>query len=591
MNIKPESTNLEKILTGSSTKYAVPEYQRDYSWTPAELEELWSDINRSWKNSYDYFMGTIVLNTEAYIDEDDHFEIVDGQQRLGTFTILFSVIRAFANKYLNDDVFLKGILRNSENAALANRIQSLAEDRILHRSYPDQYFVALNKKDKVIFENEVQKCTELLEKDCLKINKSDPRVRKTKKYFTQVLYELIEENHATALQNLESLLGHIVKKLEFITIKVESGYDAYLLFESLNSKGMDLSIADLLKNKMLMVCNGNKEQDKVLENWEKMVSVLEDKSTYPSIPDFLRFYWISINNIVVTKNELYKVIKNSLDNGDREVAELSVDLLEKANLFVMLTDKNLEWPSTQYKVGSKEQYLAELNTLKYTICLPVLLFVSANNPELLKEIAHKSINYLFRLVTVGDFSVGKANALFSRILKKLHEGESDEVILASFSEAEKVGDEEFEALFKEFRTKDNKIGRYILTKIHLHENGSELVPNNSEIHLEHVLPQDYSKWESGFEKGVSKWEDIIYHIGNMTLLNKSLNQSVSNNLFSEKVIKYKEKTTSDDEGTTFPMTYSIFNRYESEDVEWSISEVQRRADSWSALSKKIWTLD
>ena len=80
----------------------------------------------------------------------------------------------------------------------------------------------------------------------------------------------------------------MIKRLTFWTIKVESDTDAYLLFESLNSKGLDLSISDLLKNKMLMIC-GNDQQKKeaILARWEEMMGILEESRFSPV--EFFRF--------------------------------------------------------------------------------------------------------------------------------------------------------------------------------------------------------------------------------------------------------------------------------------------------------------
>ena len=87
MDNKPETNTLEKILSGLETTYMVPEYQRDYAWTRNNVDELWDDIMVSYQNDSRYFMGTIVLNSEN--KKEDEFDIVDGQQRLATFTIFF----------------------------------------------------------------------------------------------------------------------------------------------------------------------------------------------------------------------------------------------------------------------------------------------------------------------------------------------------------------------------------------------------------------------------------------------------------------------------------------------------------------------
>ncbi len=125
MEIKPETTNLEKILQNYETSYSVPEYQRDYSWrTNEEIEDLWNDILASYRNGSEYFMGTIVLNDEGH--KTDQYDIVDGQQRLATFTILFSVIRALGNSFETNAKIFPLVDRNRDNKDLAIKIRDIS---------------------------------------------------------------------------------------------------------------------------------------------------------------------------------------------------------------------------------------------------------------------------------------------------------------------------------------------------------------------------------------------------------------------------------------------------------------------------------
>ena len=105
MEIKPETTNLEDLFAGSTTGYYIPKYQRDYSWKIDELDELWEDIFKAYEKQEKYFMGTIVLNKENHEEHQKQYDIVDGQQRLATFAILFNAIRIVSCNFENDEVF------------------------------------------------------------------------------------------------------------------------------------------------------------------------------------------------------------------------------------------------------------------------------------------------------------------------------------------------------------------------------------------------------------------------------------------------------------------------------------------------------
>lgn len=588
MEIKPENSNLEKIFFGLNTKYEVPEYQRDYSWTRDEIEELWSDIHSSLRSNSEYFLGTIVLNKENHIE--DQYDIVDGQQRLATFTILFSAIRALAKNYTTNDNIFPLTPRNSANNELANKVLSISQSKLVYVSEPNNYYLKMNIKDEKVFKPQILiDESPIIDDEQLISTKSESRIIKAKKY----IYKKIKDDYfdsSDAVKQISDLLIHAIKKLRFITITVQSDYDAYLLFESLNSKGMDLSTADLLKNKMLMVCSGNENKKTVLENWDMMNNELKE-SIYSNPVDFIRCYWQAYEDKNITKKELYKSIKNKIITSGFDIVNFSKNIHQKCELYVDLTSNEVDWPSTNYPANSLEQYIAEINTLRYTICLPTLLYVKSERPADLLKIAKLSLSYLFRLITIGDYAIGKASQTFANALEGLKANKSTEDIIAMFKQEQAIiSDDKFKEAFMSYQTKSSSIAKYILVKLHLHCQGAEQIPNFNEIHLEHILPQEYSIWESaGFETNGKKYDELVYHIGNMTLLNKKGNQKIQNKLYKDKVLQYKMKDLGED-GTTFEMTYKLFNEFGLGQTEWTAERIEDRAKEWAEIAPNIWPL-
>ena len=235
MELKPDSTNLEAILYGLSRRYIVPDYQRDYAWTVEQVDELMRDIVGAFRNKSEYFMGALVLNQEG-MDSDDDYAIIDGQQRLATFTVFFSVIRDIARSFREGTLSgLPGTQRQGDSTELlakAEKLHSIAEGRLLHSSEPDNYFITLNKKDQKLFSEKIQvySVPDLTEQ-ALKIAKSDHRLIKAKKTITRCLKELFLKKQE-GLGDLYECLIHTIKKLVFLRIIVKSDHDAYLLFES-----------------------------------------------------------------------------------------------------------------------------------------------------------------------------------------------------------------------------------------------------------------------------------------------------------------------------------------------------------------------
>ena len=601
MDIKPEDKTLEKLLTGFSTRYFVPDYQRDYAWTVDEIEQLWIDVKSSFKNRSDYFLGALVLNKESH--EEDQFDIVDGQQRLATFTILFAVLRDLAKTYLQDENFLSTEPRNQESLQYAEKIGPLAEDRLMYRSEPNLFYLTLNRKDQPIFRTHVQQANALdLSEDWLQVRKTENRVLKAKKVLARKVaadfFGYAPRGEAArefpgGFAELYHFLVYIIKSLRFISIEVATDYDAYLLFESLNYRGLSLSTADLVKNRLLMSCGEDEElKQQVLRSWEEMVSRLQE-SKYPNPVDYLRFYWIAFYDDRPTKNELYKVIKSAIDKEGFQPEKFVSDLLERVNHFVEITDRSRTWPSTDFTYGSLEQYLAEISSLRYSICLPALLLAKGmNRSTLLRNLASASVNFLIRLVTVGGYAVGTADEVFIKVVRAIRANLPDADILEIFCvEKEKLADSVFATNFATLRTKDSSVARYLLTKLHVHSVGPEQVPKSDEVHVEHILPQDPKKWvEGGFDYRLGPLDDVIYAIGNQTLLNRKLNASISNRPYDDKVVKYKHRSQFDEEGTTFPMTYNLHLEYEGGLVEWTADRIQERSRQFGKQAPKVWPL-
>lgn len=584
MHITPESKSLEKILTGLETKYSVPDYQRDYSWSVNEVETLWTDVVISHRQQSEYFMGTIVL--KKHEKDSDIFDIVDGQQRLATFSMLFQVLAALGEAFSSNPKVLEQVERNPASLELAKKLAKVARARLREPSEPDNYYLRLNKKDNELFEYIVrdESATSFSIEDALnKINKSDKRLLKTKKTFTQKIIE--EFKGKDALQEVYSTLVHIVKRLKFITIEVETDYDAFLLFESLNSKGMDLSVADLLKNKILMKANGDEHISEILlNNWESMISSVEASRLSPV--DFLRVYWEAIQGANITKKELYKNIGVHIDRSD-DILLFSKQLKDIASDFSGYASNELLFPTSIHQTG-KDKYLSfcgEINSLKYTTCLPLLMYTHQNKPEMLYSLAKLSLSFLFRWITIGDYSVGGAKKIFDEVMKRLQSNQPDgSVIEPFFSQSDKIGDEAFINSMRQFKAHDNQIAKYILSKYYLFMNKEQSIPNYGEVHLEHVIPQVCNLWEKDnsfvLPKGAYT-KDYIYNIGNLTLLHKQINQSIKNKTFDKKAQEYCD--------SVFPETKDIFLQFKG-GVYWNAEIIDKRGQEIATKSPSIWAL-
>lgn len=584
MEIKPESTTLEKIFNGLSTRYHVPEYQRDYSWTVNQVEELWTDIITAYRTGHEYFMGAVVLNSRD--SQEDEYDIVDGQQRLATFSILFAAIATIGERFpLNDKIF-PSIQRSQESGKIAKKIYEKSVARLREPSEPDNYFINMNKKDHQKFDSIVRDtCTVLIEDCDLRIQGPDSRVVKTRKKFFSLIWNEFSST-PDPLGSLHSFLVFIITKLRFISIKVKDDYDAFLLFEALNSKGLDLSVSDLVKNKLLMRVKGNAaHSSQILESWESIEDCMEESRA--SSVDYLRVYWESIMGRPVSKKELYKDVKTYIQAQSPDATVIFVgDLRDKASTFVSLTRKDFTFPQTLPSSAHSEsvRICIEMNTLKYTLHYPLVLYAAVMQPNLLEEVCKLAHSFLFRWITVGENSVGGAKKILDSALKALRSSEPEKNLRAAFFEASsKICDDEFKNAFSNMRVYDNSVAKYILSKLHMYHVQNQTYPNYPEVHLEHVLPQDSSRWEETFKAPLpTSIRDWIYNIGNMTLLQKKLNQSISNSPFSEKAPSYMN--------SPFPMTNSIFSKHVM-GLDWDVKIIKTRADEFAKAATEVWPFE
>jgi uncharacterized protein with ParB-like and HNH nuclease domain len=578
---------LEAIFNGARKTLKVPQYQRPYSWKAEELNELWQDIISSQSRGEDYFFGPLVLL--EYTKTPNRYDIVDGQQRLASFTILICVIRSIFKQFMDNptnDIF--DIIDNNQEqkdiaingyVASVTRIQSKPGDP--HGSR----YIHMNAKDDPTFLANIQASEELLTGNELKLKPADRIIIKAKKYFTNQLTELYLSKR-NGLFLISELLDHISTRILLLPIHVEDDADAYLLFESLNSKGIELSAADLLKNRVLAECKSNKQkQARVIISWDSMIDVITQTRFTPV--DYLRIYW-TWKHGPVTKKQLYKEIRKCLIEPNTPDVEKQVkDWAEAAQTFAEMTNAGLLYPSTNYQDDRTGKALAEINLLRYNSPYTLFLECKKVKPKLYPEIVETVRSFLFRVITISGKSVKVAEEAMSAAMNALKDKKPDAIVMKAFIDRD-VSDDEFKKAMV-LQTVDNaRTARYIWCKVHEHKHGDTLIVNAGAINVEHVLPQSPKKWSDFDTKGmeIDVW---INHIGNIALLEKGLNQAASNNTFVDKLPFFRKRTTNHPTGTQLPETFDIYEQYIDDDrTEWNADWIEERANMVADASTIIW---
>ncbi|MBD5557438.1 MAG: DUF262 domain-containing protein [Desulfovibrio sp.] len=305
MDFKVESKTIQDALS-LNRKYIIPRFQREYSWEKEHFDELWNDIinNLQYINGKiepsEYFIGTIVLaGDESDASNIDRY-IVDGQQRLMTITIIFSVLSHIFHQIGEEQ------LRDS----IHRYIISLDENG-------SEYTKLVNEAAKPFFQKKIQK-KESEDIDPQTIE--DRHIFDAYKFFSKQLSEpnlvkifndLYYDNNLNYIGMLKIFRDQILRcKIVYVTVKDFA--DAYTIFEVLNAKGKELAPLDIIKNIICSVVNTTEPIDDIDESWKKIKGYMADCNV--DITAFFRHFWLSKYNFTTNKR-LVSDFKSKIDKN------------------------------------------------------------------------------------------------------------------------------------------------------------------------------------------------------------------------------------------------------------------------------------
>ena len=496
-----------QFLEGSGKSFIIPVYQRDYAWTRINCQKLWDDLFDLKNNKRaDHFLGTLVTIGSGF----QEYTVIDGQQRLTTTSILLIALQTY--------------LKNKESKSEEEKILSeQILDFLINKYSPEQdkrIRLKPNKQDKEYFEK-------------LFTNGNVESVNSNIVSNYNFFYEKIESGILTPKEIFEAF-----RKLKIVLIDLVRGQDdPQLIFESLNSTGVDLTAGDLIRNYILMDLQ-LVEQEKMYKNYWITIEKFTD-----NIAEFVRNYLIFKTKIGVKKDAVYSVFKKySLENFNKDKELILKDLLYFAERYSWIVQIN-KHPNTLLN-----KQLERLNKLEFTVSHPYLLDVFndlENNilsEQIVKDILTILESYAFRKILVDNTTQG-LNKMFitlSKEIKKEKTWKDEYLEILNFILLEKrvsqrfPNNEEFEnaLITKEVYMLQAKNRNFLLESL---ENYKSAYPVNvDELTVEHIMPQTLTKeWKN---KLGENWQDIhkkyLHTLGNLNLTAK--NTELSNNTFEEK---------------------------------------------------------
>lgn len=555
--MKATETNLLTFLK-QPNQFVIPIYQRTYSWTLKQCQQLWHDILRAADDEVSgHFIGSVVyIESGLYqVASVPQLLVIDGQQRLTTLSLFLSALGKVAEEL---GVQLETTSKKIKSYFLFNNEEEGEE----------HYKLLLTQGDRETF-------IRLIEGRELP---SDPSKRILENY----------QYFEGQLRKQEAELSRIyrgISKLIIVNIALERDRDnPQLIFESLNSTGLDLSQADLIRNYVLMGL-APKEQNKVYTNyWYPMEQLFDQDNQTDLFDRFMRDYLTlkSRSGAIPNIRDVYTSFKGYIQRQQGvSVTDVMSDVYCYAKHYAKLV-------LGQEKDEEVQQALKDINILKVDVAYPFLLEVYEDYTQKLLQredfirILRLVESYVFRRAIAGvpTNSMNKTFATLSREIDRDRYLESVELAFAHKDAYRRFpDDEEFR---REFVVKDiyNFRNRsYLLRKLENHKRPKELVdPDNYTI--EHILPQNpklSTEWQA--ELG-ENWKEIqakyLHTIGNLTLT--AYNSEYSDRPFQEK--------------RDMPQGFNVSPLYLNQGLgqleRWGETEIKDRAAKLASWAVEIW---
>ena len=472
------------------------------------------------KGENEYFLGSIVV-----VDKEERQEVVDGQQRLATISILLSAVRDYF--YVNGEKERADNIERQFLITQRRRTLELIPRFKLNDADHDFYLKRiLTRKDDQ---------SDLREP----LRESHKRLLHAAKLASDRVKVIAQQTPREPIERLLDWVDYIEKSLRVIWFQVPDDVNAFVIFETLNDRGLGLSAADLLKNYLFGVSKDRIQE--VQRSWITMNGVLEAVSDQEIIVTYIRHYWSSLYGLTREK-ELYSRIKEKITSKQSAI-DLALNLEENAFLYAaILNPQDEAWQ----KYGSTaRQHLEILHTLRMTQNRPLLLAILKHfDTNSVRTSLRLLVSWSVRFLICGGVGSGGMEQRYSESARRVRSAEiKDSQSLIGFMSDIVPGDAQFESSFSNARASQAYLARYYLRALEKEARGEEdpeLVPNSNEeqINLEHVLPQTPSEaWNATFDEETAR--AYCHRIGNLALIKSKLNSEAGNDYILDKSPYYR----------------------------------------------------
>lgn len=544
-------------------RFAVPNHQRDYSWTEDEVRQMFDDLESAMAaRDRTYFLGLMVFAKS----ESGELIVLDGQQRLATGVIYASAVRSWLSGY-------------SQHRQDADQIQSsfigraeLGETRLLPR-------LIMNSANNKAFHDYV--VSSVPTSDIQASLKGLKRQDRNRRLLEAVVYcRSRVESLARKLDNAGNTATALIENIKYLRdrasiarLVVSDDGVAFTIFESLNDRGMDLSPLDLIKNYLFGRADAHSEVTiRDMENrWTQMMATLSDVR-----PDyFLKSFWTSRHGRT-QKPQLFQSLKSKYTTP-RQVIDLSADMLEASEQYaaIELADHPV-WAPYSRATRNRIRNLRLLGARQtHPVVLAALKRMDPGEFDRLMKLLEVLI---VRYQLVGGLRTGRLEIACANLARRIFCGDIS-TASSAFRDLADIypSDDDFQTAFTHKQERTNSKAQYILR--HLETEERRLASKTDappDMTVEHVLPKNPGEeWEGVIQDDRTIVSDCVYRLGNLCLLTAKENSRIGVCSFTQKKSLYAQSEV-------------ILTQKISDAVDWNRREIEKRQTRLAKLARAVW---
>ncbi len=541
---------LRKLLD-TTVQFIIPLFQRFYVWGEDAWKTLWNDLMELGEDTdplRSHFIGSIVVIPTDTTPNLTKFILIDGQQRLATLLVLLIALRDQA-RHCNDPLLADEI----EQTFLVNRF----------RNDLDRYKLLLSQQDRIAFQQLIHHAT------------VDNQPVDNRLYQCYAFYKKRLEKLKADTLSLRNILSNLVERLSVVTITLDARDNPYLVFESLNFKGLKLTEADLIRNHLFMRIPSAEQAAFYNQYWLPMQDALGEDLT-----EYVRHFLMRTGSFI-KQSEVYITLKKSLASNQETTAQAALqELALFATYYTRLRDPTCE------SHAALAEALKRLNRLEVTTVYPFLLNVYHDYSRRVLDATTfiKVIglleNYLIRRFICGE-PTNQLSKIFPSLYRYIQQQAADdfEMALRRILQTKNYPNDTVLRARLPTVTLYGKSGlerkaKFLLETLERNYHHKEPV-TFEQLTVEHVMPQTLNDaWKTHLGEAWATVHDLYCNtLGNLTLTGD--NSGLSNGTFADKRRR-------------FATSHLELNRYFQTVESWRQADIEQRARLLTEHAIRCW---